>query len=83
MKNFLGLLSAALLILAPGFTEENQSCPDCENSRCENSSENECCEERSPYQLPGQRAWPYDALLETPTTWPGKKEDSFYDWLTH
>ncbi len=89
MKNF--LLWAALLLAAPSFADENTVQPQpkkaeqrCQLGECDPyAEEGDEDDEEDPLRLPHERAWPYDAELETPTSWPGKREDPFYDWLTH
>jgi hypothetical protein len=96
MKKF--LLCAALLLIAPTYADEAASEEEqvqapakprpkkpsqrCQLGECDEGDDAQNEEEESPFRLPHERAWPYDEELETPTTWPGKREDSFYDWLT-
>lgn len=71
---FFSLLCAHLL------TVQVYAEPECSEQNCE-----ECdaeCRDEYPLRLPCERAWSYDEELEAPTSYPGKREDAFYDWLT-
>lgn len=52
--------------------------PECSEQNCEQCDNGE----EYPLRMPCERAWSYDEELEAPTTYPGKREDAFYDWLT-
>lgn len=79
MKQIAWLLYGILALTAIADADESQP----QSQQCE-YDENGCGDEECDYplRLPHERAWSYDEELESPTTWPGKREDSFYDWLT-
>ncbi|MCE5317625.1 MAG: hypothetical protein LLG04_09765, partial [Parachlamydia sp.] len=69
----------SLLCLTSGATQmyaqQESSEQNCEECQAEER-------EQYPLRMPCERAWSYDEELEAPTVYPGKREDSFYDWLT-
>jgi hypothetical protein len=66
----LSLMCASLFSL--GYAEESNEC--CQHEKkCETKKRDCCCE--------GERPW-YEDEKNTDATWPGKRQDPFYDELT-
>lgn len=77
------LIGALTLFSCTAFADDQPCGCEKEEEKClEECSREAHCHEDCCFFFPFERARPYDAELETETTWPGKREDAFYDWLT-